>query len=381
MLPSVALDESEWAQAETSSPEGWSSQEPQESPEDDNELDVEDWIADDPEYVNPVKTVKVEDALRAQAQNPLAWLAAVVLAVGLLVGASFVGSVSDDDSPVASTTPSAEHLDGKESLESAAIWHKSALESMDNEDYDLAQDQFAKTIEFLEAGGADRAEIVDVKKQLARVLSDKGALIDSYKMWEEIAEDDQSQQGHLVDAEQALLQRADELLTTAEASLQEGEAGPALRMAKESAEIGNTFAGNPKLKARAYHIMGQAYAFQGDVSAAAESFRRAQQFVFTAQRKEIIAKLNPRSSSNRRSKKSRPKLRLGNEHVPRAKKREKTKIELGDQVELDLDKTASDTDLDLDESNQEKEPTRLGDRDVLSTYNNSSRNAGKPKGL
>ena len=245
---------------------------------------------------------------------------------------------------------------------------------------ELAQSQLEKTLEFLESGNAGNDQIERVKRELAGVLTQRGDMIGAYRLWERLAQDNSSYQSEFLASEKRLLEQAGQLLTSARTALDSGDADTALRKAREASKIYNTFGGHPKKKAEAYHVIGRSQAFQGNVSAASDAFRRAQQFVFSPERKEILSKLKPDREPTRRVTKKRPRLRLGNEHVPKAQKREDPEINIKDRVKLDLD-DRDRPELDLDPVDTEPEPTRLGDRDVLNTYNNSSRNAGKPKGL
>ena len=392
---STQLKPQEWVHSTPDPEDGWSFQPQNTTPRrvtpsnlhdevfasEEDEITEDDWFEDDPEYVNPVKTVRVSDVVKRQQQAPLKWMGLAAAAGLILLGIAFFPR-SGDEPPTGAATPKiATESSRQEALDSADVWLKSALESIDSGDYDLAQSQLEKTLEFLESGEADNERIERVKRELAGVLTMRGDMIGAYKLWENLARDNPSYQSEFLASEKRLLEQAGQLLVSARTSLDSGEAGTALRKAREASKIYNTFGGRPEKKAEAYHLIGRSQAFNGNMAAASDAFRRAQQFVFSPERKEILSKLKPDREPTRRVTKKRPKLRLGNEHVPRAQKREEPENGTKNRAKLDLD-DRNRPDLDLDPVDAEPdEPTRLGDRDVLDSYNNSSRNASKPKGL
>ncbi|HIB68694.1 MAG TPA: hypothetical protein EYO33_27285 [Phycisphaerales bacterium] len=393
--PAEAADPSsikpqEWVHATPDPDDGWSyppRSGPDSSLHDDVFADEEedfaedDWFEDDPEYVNPVKTVRVSDVVKKKHQAQFQWLGLVAVSGLVLLGIALFPRGADKPKAVAATPQTAVVSDKQEALESADIWLKSALDSVDTGDYDLAQSQLEKTLDFLKTGGAEDERIERVQRELAGVLTKRGDLLGAYRLWERLAQRNSSYRSEFLESEKKLLEQAGQLLSSARASLDTGDAGTALRKAREASKIYNTFGGRPEKKAEAYHLIGRSQAFQGNIAAASDSFRRAQQFVFSSERKEILMKLKPERATTRPVAKKRPKLRLGNEHIPRAQKREDPEDDKRSRVKLDLD-DKDRPELDLDPVDTEPDgPTRLGDRDVLDTYNNSSRNAGKPKGL
>ena len=244
---------------------------------------------------------------------------------------------------VATSTPEVEATGPAESQESESRWVGGDGQT---------SFQIRDAIYSMEESGASTIELQKARLELGKALHREDKPEQAHKVLSAIRSPELTAV-ELEAVESSLRSKGDELLFSARSSLSI-DPDDARKDAERALRLFETYHGEPHRLASAHEIVGRSFLAQGQQAAAAHAYQRALEAEYSAERQRALDDMQgarPNQVRVRNETESgtrtghRPRLRLDNSGVPKAKRRVgrqvKGGVEQEDPVQLDLDEIPS----------------------------------------
>ena len=215
----------------------------------------------------------------------------------MLVGLAFIGVLAVKNlkslpAPAPSVSaPVKKVIPVNQDLKAAKQWEESGEVSLANKNFEQADSQFLKALDFLEATDADSADIVRVRGSLAKAKEGAKDLVGAHKQWKLVFKLDPEQKPNLKRIEKKIRKNASSINDRAQKLLDEKKPAEARKKAKSAYKIFKAYSGSKSQLARSLHLLAESDLAEAKFEESLALYRRAEKLSPDEARAQTIYEL------------------------------------------------------------------------------------------